>query len=94
MPTTRKLSQRASDLPASPIRRLAPYAVAARAAGKKVYSLNIGQPDIRTPSEILDRLKTYEDVNIPYGPSQGTPEFLETLQSYYRSCGLEVGESA
>ncbi|MBD3866490.1 MAG: pyridoxal phosphate-dependent aminotransferase [Acidobacteria bacterium] len=91
MPTTRKLSQRASDLPASPIRRLAPYAVAARAAGKKVYSLNIGQPDIRTPGEILDRLKTYEDVNIPYGPSQGTPEFLETLQSYYRSCGLEVG---
>ena len=90
MPTTRKLSRRASDLPASPIRRLAPFAVKARAAGKKVYGLNIGQPDIRTPQEILDRLHTYNEVNIPYGPSQGTPEFLETLRSYYRSCGIDV----
>ncbi len=91
MPTTRKLSSRAADLPASPIRRLAPFAVKARAAGRKVYGLNIGQPDIPTPPEILGRLKTYSDPNIPYGPSQGTPEFLETLQSYYGSCGLKVG---
>jgi aspartate aminotransferase len=91
MPTTRKLSQRAHALPASPIRRLAPFAVAARAAGKKVYGLNIGQPDIPTPAQVLDRLKTFDEANIPYGPSQGTPEFLETLESYYRGAGIQVG---
>ncbi len=91
MPTTLKLSRRAADLPASPIRRLAPFAVTARAAGKKVYGLNIGQPDIPTPPAILDRLKTYGEANIPYGPSQGTPEFLETLMAYYRAAGIDVG---
>ena len=75
MPTPR-LSDRARRMPASPIRRLAPYAVAARAAGKTVYSLNIGQPDIPTPKEVLDRLRTYPGANVPYGPSQGLPEFL------------------
>src|SRR6187399_2766575 len=81
MPTPR-LSDRARRMPASPIRRLAPYAVAARAAGKTVYSLNIGQPDIPTPKEVLDRLRTYPGANVPYGPSQGLPEFLEALSTY------------
>ncbi len=90
MRSTLTLSGRAGTIPASPIRRLAPYAVKARAAGKKVFGLNIGQPDIPTPPEILDRLHTWEGTNIPYGPSQGTPEFLETLEGYYRNLGLDV----
>ena len=51
-----RLSQRAAAMPASPIRRLAPYAVAARAKGLEVHGLNIGQPDIPTPEAILKKL--------------------------------------
>ena len=87
---TPRLSERARRMPASPIRRLAPYAVAARAAGKTVHALNIGQPDIPTPQEVLDRLRTYPGKNIPYGPSQGLPEFLEALRTYYGRVGLAV----
>ncbi len=84
------LSQRAVAMPASPIRRLAPFAVAARAAGKTVYALNIGQPDIATPAAIRDRFRQYEEAYLPYGPSQGTPEFLEALRTYYARLGLPV----
>jgi aspartate aminotransferase len=87
------LSRRAQDMPASPIRRLAPLVVAARAAGKTVYALNIGQPDIETPRVIMDRLRRYDARFIPYGPSQGLPEFIEALRFYYRSVGLEVAAS-
>ncbi len=85
-----RLSRRAVEMPASPIRRLAPFAVDARKAGKKVYPLNIGQPDIPTPKEILDRLRAYDGRNVPYGPSQGLPEFVETLRGYYARVGLRV----
>ena len=90
MPDPPRLSQRALAMPASPIRRLAPFAAEARRAGKKVYSLNIGQPDIPTPKEILDRMRSYDDRNVPYGPSQGLPEFIETLRGYYARAGLTV----
>lgn len=90
MPHPPRLSQRALGMPASPIRRLAPFAAEARRAGKKVYSLNIGQPDIPTPKAILDRLRSYDDRNVPYGPSQGLPEFVETLRGYYARVGLTV----
>ena len=68
-----RLSQRAALMPASPIRRLAPLAAAARKAGKSIYALNIGQPDIPTPRPILDRLRSYDAANVAYGPSQGLP---------------------
>jgi aspartate aminotransferase len=74
-------------MPASPIRRLAPLAAAARRAGKTVYALNIGQPDIPTPRAILDRLRAYPDAYVPYGPSQGLPEFIEALRAYYAGIG-------
>jgi aspartate aminotransferase len=77
-------------MPASPIRRLAPLAVAARKAGKTVYPLNIGQPDIPTPRAILDRLRSYDAAYIPYGPSQGLPEFIEALRKYYAGVGLQL----
>ncbi len=84
------LSRRAVKMPASPIRRLAPVAVAARKAGKHIYSLNIGQPDIPTPKEVLDRLRSYREANVAYGPSQGLPEFVEVLRGYYARVGLDV----
>jgi aspartate aminotransferase len=90
MTTGTVLSHRARVMPASPIRRLAPLAAAARAAGKTIYALNIGQPDIATPRVILDRLRGYDAQFIPYGPSQGLPEFIDALCFYYRSVGLDV----
>ena len=90
MTATTVLSQRARLMPASPIRRLAPLASAARVAGKTLYALNIGQPDIETPRVILDRLRSYDARLIPYGPSQGLPEFIQALCSYYGSVGLDV----
>ena len=90
MSRTMPLSRRAQQMPASPIRRLAPFAVQARKAGKTVYPLNIGQPDIPTPRAILDRLRSWSDACVPYGPSQGLPEFVEALRSYYAGIGVSL----
>ena len=79
-------------MPPSPIRKLMPLAEAAKARGTKVYHLNIGQPDIETPACMLDRLKQVKDRVLAYSPSAGTPEFLQTLRTYYeRRLGLSLG---
>ena len=85
-----RLSLRAQTMPASPIRRLAPYAVAARKRGLEVHGLNIGQPDIPTPQVILDRFKRYPSPYVPYGPSQGLPEYIEALRTYYAGVGASL----
>ena len=90
MKATHRLSRRADRMPASPIRRFAPLAEAAKRAGKTVYALNIGQPDIATPREILQALREYEAPYVPYGPSEGIPRFREALQTYYAGVGVEV----
>lgn len=88
------VSRRAHRLPASPIRKLAPLADAARARGTKVYHLNIGQPDIETPQCMLDRLKQITVKTIEYSPSTGTPEYLRSLQKYYeRHVGLTLHQN-
>ena len=88
------LSRRAHAMPASPIRKLAPLAEAAKARGTKVYHLNIGQPDIETPACMLDRLRQITQKTIEYSPSTGTPEYLRSLQRYYeRRLGLDVKQN-
>ena len=77
------LSRRALDMPASPIRKLAPLAEAAKARGTRVLHLNIGQPDIETPACIRDRLKEIDSRVLEYSPSTGTPEFIRSLKRYY-----------
>jgi aspartate aminotransferase len=85
------LSRRAREMPASPIRKLAPLAELAKSRGTKVYHLNIGQPDIETPACMLDRLKQIDDKVLEYSPSTGTKAFLESLQHYYaRRVGVLV----
>src|SRR5437764_2106590 len=87
----RVLSARAQRIPASPIRRLAPLADAAKARGTKVYHLNIGQPDIETPAPMLARLKQLDARVLEYSPSPGTPEFLRSLRGYYeRRVGIAL----
>jgi len=89
MSSSPRLADRALAMPASPIRRLAPFAAAARAAGKRVFGLNIGQPDIPTPDEILARLQSFDEPNLAYGPSQGLPEMIEAVRVYYARWNLD-----
>lgn len=84
-----KVSARGLALPPSPIRKLAPYADAAKARGVRVLHLNIGQPDLETPKVMRDRLKSIDPV-IAYSPSAGTPQYLAALCRYYATVGLEV----
>lgn len=83
------VSARGLALPPSPIRKLAPYADAARARGVRVLHLNIGQPDLETPKVMRDRLASVDPV-IAYSPSAGTPQYLAALCRYYETVGLEV----
>jgi aspartate aminotransferase len=85
-----ELSNRALQMPASPIRRLAPLAVDAARRGTRVHHLNIGQPDIPSPPELLRRLKTFEEPNVAYGPSEGLPEFIDAVRKYHAAGGLEL----
>jgi len=77
-------------MPASPIRKLAPLADAAKQRGVHVYHLNIGQPDIETPEPMRRRLAGLSDKVLAYTPSAGTPEYLDVLVDYYRGVGLPL----
>jgi aspartate aminotransferase len=84
------LSERARAMPASPIRKLMPLADEAKKRGTHVYHLNIGQPDLETPEVMRRRLRELSDKVYAYTPSGGTPEYLATLQEYYRGIGIEL----
>ena len=77
------ISERAVRMPASPIRKLVPLADAAKRRGVKVYHLNIGQPDLPTPQEGLDALKTIDRKVLEYSPSDGYLSLREKLVGYY-----------
>ena len=77
-------------MPDSPIRKLAPFATAAKEAGKHVIHLNIGQPDIETPQVALDAVRNDSRTVIEYSPSEGFASYREGLAAYYRSVDIEV----
>ena len=77
------ISERAIRMPASPIRKLVPLADDAKRRGVKVYHLNIGQPDLPTPQEGLDALKTIDRTLLEYSPSDGFLSLREKLVGYY-----------
>ena len=78
-----KISERAVAMPASPIRRLAPLAEEAKKRGTKVYHLNIGQPDIKTPQVALDAIRNIDREILEYSPSDGFLSLREKLVGYY-----------
>ena len=78
-----QISMRGLQMPASPIRKLAPLAEAAENRGIKIYKLNIGQPDLPTPRKALDALKTIDRTTLEYSPSQGYRSLREKLVQYY-----------
>ena len=84
------ISEKGHLMPASPIRKLTPYADQAKAAGKKVYHLNIGQPDIATPQGMLNAIKNI-DFNVwAYTPSEGTLVYRKKLTEYYNKLGYNI----
>lgn len=87
MPT---LSLKGKNMPASPIRKLVPYAEEAKRKGKKVYHLNIGQPDIETPQVVLDAMHNFDQRVIEYSNSEGILSYRQGLAKYYTNIGIDV----
>jgi len=85
-----KLSERSMKMPASPIRKLAPFAAEAKKRGIKVYHLNICQPDIHTPEEGLEAIKHVDRKVLEYSPSQGIPSYVEKLVGYYKRYDIDL----
>ena len=78
-------------LPSSPIRKLVPYADAAKREGAHVYHLNIGQPDIKTPECALDALRRIDRTTLEYSPSDGYLFLREKMVEYYERFGIKLG---
>ncbi|MGL5716081.1 MAG: pyridoxal phosphate-dependent aminotransferase [Paraclostridium sp.] len=76
-------SKRVSSMQSSPIRRLVPYATKAKERGTKVYHLNIGQPDIKTPEGFFNSIKNFNSDVLEYATSQGLPELIDAMIEYY-----------
>jgi aspartate aminotransferase len=85
-----KISNRGELLPESAIRKLVPYSEKAKAKGRKVYHLNIGQPDIKTPPHAIERIRNFDFELIPYGHSFGNDSYRKKLAKYYRDRNLDV----
>ncbi len=77
-------------MPESPIRKLVPYSEKAKASGKEVFHLNIGQPDIETPQVALDAVKNMDRKVIEYSHSAGFQSYRDNLANYYKGVGIDV----
>ena len=84
------VSKRTEQLTGSPIRRLTPFAVAAKKRGRTVYHLNIGQPDIPTPKAFMDGVRNAQIEVLSYSPSTGLPATLDALVSYYAEHDIDL----
>lgn len=84
------ISQRGQQMPPSPIRKLVPYAEAAKKKGIRVYHLNIGQPDIETPPAILEAVRNADIRVLEYSHSAGNESYRRKLVQYYKSVGIDV----
>ena len=87
MPT---ISHKATDMPASPIRKLVPFAEAAKKKGTKIYHLNIGQPDIETPASFLDAVKHADLKIVEYSHSAGNESYRKKLCGYYKEYQIDL----
>ena len=85
-------SQRGQAMPASPIRKLVPLADKAKARGIKVYHLNIGQPDLKTPQVALDAIRNIDRTVLEYSPSDGIKSLRNKLANYYHTFNIDVTE--
>ncbi|MBA4196198.1 MAG: aspartate aminotransferase [Chitinophaga sp.] len=88
-----QISTRGKQMPASPIRKLVPYAEAAKKKGITVYHLNIGQPDIETPKLVLDAVRHSDFKVLEYSHSAGNESYRKKLVQYYASVGINVNHN-
>src|SRR6516165_10750673 len=84
------ISHRGAHTPPSPIRKLVPYAEAAKKRGTKVYHLNIGQPDIETPPSTLEAVRESTFKVLEYSHSAGNESYRRKLVTYYASKGINI----
>lgn len=87
------LSQKMLDMKASSVRKLTKYAEDAEIRGKKIYRLNIGQPDLQVPEEYYQRIRAFHEPTVEYMPSQGIPELLEAVEKYYQSSRINIDKN-
>lgn len=85
-----KISNKGVNMPASPIRKLTPFADKAKKEGKKIFHLNIGQPDIETPEIMLNALKNIDFKVWAYTPSEGTASYRNKLTEYYNKLNYNI----
>ncbi|WP_350291207.1 pyridoxal phosphate-dependent aminotransferase [uncultured Croceitalea sp.] len=85
-----KISLKGSKMPSSPIRKLVPFAEAAKKQGVEVIHLNIGQPDIKTPKIALDAVKNSEIEVLAYSRTEGSEEYRSKIAKYYSKHGIKV----
>lgn len=85
-----KVSVKGTNMPASPIRKLVPYAEAAKKRGTKIYHLNIGQPDIETPEVMLNAIKNTDIKVLEYSHSAGIESYRKKLAGYYNSFHINI----
>ena len=88
-----EISVRGRSMPESPIRKLVPFAEEAKRKGLKVYHLNIGQPDIKTPKVAIDAVKHINETVIAYSHSAGNESYRRKLSGYYQGLGIPVDHS-
>ena len=88
-----KLSKRVQACELSPMRKFHPFAVEAQAKGRKIYHLNIGQPDIATPEVYFDAVRNFASPVLAYAESPGVPSYLAAVQAYYDRLGAHYDES-
>lgn len=86
------ISIRGKEVPFSPIRKLTPFADAAKSQGIKVYHLNIGQPDLPTPPQALEAVRQVDRSTLEYSPSQGLLSLRSKLVGYYSKFGVRLNE--
>lgn len=82
------VSHKFSSMEASSVRKLSAFADEAKQKGKKVYHLNIGQPDLETPDAYFERIREFHEKTTEYMPSLGVPELVEAIRRYYREFGI------
>lgn len=88
-----QISTKGAEMPESPIRKLVPFAEQAYKQNKKVYHLNIGQPDIKTPQKALDAVSNHNLSVLAYSRSEGSEQFRQKIADYYKSKSIDVGPS-
>ena len=85
-----KISINANRCEPSPMRKFHPLAVQAKKEGKKIFHLNIGQPDLETPAAFYDAVRNFQDTTLAYEASPGMPVLIDAVRDYYRDLGVDL----